>query len=177
MTFRLAALALLLLCAASAQSLDLAAGLGGVKSGTASDITGVFLSVSGTAMVKPNFGANADLAWSSPEISFGGPSGTRPLLFSLNFVARDPLPNFAPEVQFGYGLERVGGMCSNCVSGPGFSTISPIHRSGVHFGLADTAYVAHRVFARFEYHLYLGSGMAHPNRFTLSVGYTFGHRA
>ncbi|HWG38570.1 MAG TPA: hypothetical protein VN690_12715 [Terriglobales bacterium] len=169
----------LLLCflalalASAAQSLDLAAGLGGVASGNG--VGGSYWpSFDATAMFSRYIGLNADFAFRANE-ELASLARTKFATFNLAFR---PAPRLVtPELDLGFAAERfAAAKCDNCIVNPNGPPIHiPTQRFyGAHLGVAAIVHLSGRWFLRPSYHLYVGKQMHHPSRFAIEVGYTFG---
>lgn len=174
MKMRLGFCLLALALAGAAQSVDLAAGGGGVASG--GGIGGSFWpSFSGTAMFSRYFGANADFSWRAQQLNFI--TGPRPKLFSINAAFRTSPRLVVPELDLGFAGERfITNKCDNCVVIPGGPPPSSPGQTyyGAHMGVSVVVHASPRWFVRGGYHLYVGKQMHHPSRFAIEIGYTFG---
>jgi hypothetical protein len=178
--------------AAQAQQLDVAFGVGSIKSHSNLDfnISGDHqpASVGGGAapafsvdyLFKKGFGVQGEVAWRAKQTLYGGYQPFRPILYDFNAM-------YAPKLGKRVQVELLGGLGAQSSRFYGNYTCnyfsctdyqSSSHLMG-HVGGGVRFYIFNSVFVRPEAHAYFvhnnwefNSG--HEERYGVSIGYTFG---
>jgi len=176
-----------------AQQLDVAFGVGAVKSKSAFDVDpnssfsqqsvggGAFTSFSGDFIFKGNFGAGGEVAFRSKQNLYQGILPFRPIFYDFNAVYA---PNFGKragaELQAGFGGESVRFYTNQfqCSFFGGCTNFTSDNHLMGHIGGGLKLYTFHNVFVRPEVHFYFIRNnnlfsSPYATRIGASIGYTF----
>lgn len=159
------------------QSLDVAGGGGGVFSSNASG--SFWPAFSATGWFNRRVGVNTEFSWRTQREYLGtGEFAVRPWVWELNGAARLPLPHSDLQLLAGFAAFHTYTITPcNCPPFPPNDFIFGLHTyRGFHLGPEIKFHLRHRWFLQFGYHLYLASGLDHPSRVAIMLGYTFGGR-